>query len=140
MARRTHHSSPTNLSEDAPKDAVLVDFGRRLQRAMIEKGWNQSELARRATGHMANGEVTRDAISKYINGVTLPGPDRLQAIAKALHMQPADILPTRGITAGAEKSPALDVRDVGEGNVWLRVNQQVEWARALEIMKILKGE
>jgi hypothetical protein len=38
----------SQLPQDAPPDAVRAEFARRLQRAMIDKNWSQSELARRA--------------------------------------------------------------------------------------------
>jgi len=142
MARRTIHTDPTNIPDDAPKSAVLMEFARRLQKGMNAKGWNQSELCRRASELMPpdGGTVDRALVSKYINSKALPGPVRLEAIAKALDMAPDELLPTRGITAASEKTPELDVRDVGDGRVWLRVNQAVDWAKALKIMAILKGE
>jgi transcriptional regulator with XRE-family HTH domain len=85
----TLHSHPIDLPSNAPRDAALIEFGLRLQRALIEKGWTQSELARRATQYMTEGKnVTRGQISNYVTGVVMPAPPRLHAIAKALGKEP----------------------------------------------------
>ena len=56
-------------------------FGRVLYRKMLEKGWNQSELARAA-------DIPRDSVSKYIRGITVPSQQSLQALAVALGTRP----------------------------------------------------
>ncbi len=131
-----------DLPMGAPSDVVHVDFASRLQKLITEKGWNQSELARRASDHMPEGQkMGRDNVSGYIRGTTLPGPIKLAAIAKALGVQPEDILPQRGVpNAGSKTLPALDMRDLGDGNVWMRVNQAVTRAIGLKIMNLLLGE
>ena len=119
----------------------MVAFGARLQQELVKRGWSQVDLARAATKHMKDkGEISRDTISKYVNAITLPGPDRLNAISKALALDPLDLLPNRGITAVAGKAPELDMRGVDSEHAWLRVNQQVTWEKAMKIVAILKEE
>lgn len=60
-----------------------VDFGDWLQKQLIDRGWNQSELSRRSG-------ITTGQISRLINGSRKPGIDNLQAIANALGL-PASI-------------------------------------------------
>lgn len=118
----------------------MVQFGARLQQELVKRGWSQVELARAATKHMKDGEISRDTISKYVNAITLPGPERLDAVAKALKLDPLDLLPNRGITAVAGKAPELDMRGVDNEHAWLRINQQVTWEKAMKIVAILKEE
>lgn len=131
--------SPTDIPENAPREVVGVEFARRLQKAMDEKGWNQSELARAATTQMVNGRITRDQVSKWINGHSLPGSARLDAVAKAVGMTKDDLLPTRGISPAQGKMPPMDLRDLGDGQVWLRINQAVSWETSIKIMELLKA-
>lgn len=124
---------------------LAVEFGKRLQKHMDAKGWSQSDLARQATLFLADNEdgpkqVTRDNISRYMNGRSLPRGDRLVAIAKALGTEPAELVSTEGLTAVANKTPPLGVHDIGGGKVWLRINQECGWEDALNILAILKGE
>ena len=135
--RRPAHGE-LSIPSDMPVDAVRREFARRLQKAMIEKGWTQSELARAAAPHAPDKRRIRDNISKYIRGKVLPGPLHLAALAKALGMKPGDLLPSRPTAGGADASP-FDIRETSDGNVWLRVNQAVPWDIALEIGRLLKG-
>jgi transcriptional regulator with XRE-family HTH domain len=130
-----------SVHKDAPKDAVKAAFGTRLQDAANRKGWNQSELARQAQLHMPKGKrLARDNVSTYIRGKVLPGPMQLKALADALGMKVDDLLPSRGVPSAADKSPPLDYRDLGDGNVWLRINQALPRKLALRIMNLLAGE
>lgn len=140
--RLTIHSDPEGAPPAAaPRDAIALEFARKLQAEMIRCGYNQSDLARQASLHMPDDKpINRDTISLYINAKHLPGPERLVAIAKALGVEKHDLLPSRGITAKANITPPVDVREMGDGRVWLRVNQAVEWPTALKILEMLKGK
>lgn len=140
MARNiTFHEDPKPVSQLATREMLATEFARRLQHIMVQKGWNQSELARRATEQMTSGEIGRDVISVYIRGKSVPGPERLSALAKALGVERSELMPSVGITAASRVDPPVDVRDIGEGKVWLRINQAVDWPSALKILEILKG-
>jgi len=131
--------SPKRPYSDAPRDALKVEFARRLQAKLIEKGIKQSELVRLANVHLDKGsQIGRDSVSKYILGMNLPNPIYLTAIAKALGCKPEDLMPTAGLPSTGE-SLAFDMRQTNDGNVWLRVNQSVPRDDALKIAAILKG-
>jgi len=143
MAKRAYvNPKPDNeIHSAAPKDAVKAEFAKRLQAHMVAKGWNQSELARRATEHTPKGEKTvgRDTISTYIRGKCLPGPVNLKALADTFGIEPTDLVPTQGMPAAGDAAPPLDVRGLDDDTAWLRVNQAVPWPVALKILELLKG-
>lgn len=136
MGRRLdfHNSKPIGgLPEGAPRDAMLQEFGRRVQAAMIKKGWSQTELARNASRYMETGRIGRDSISTYIRGTNLPRPKTLAALARALEIDPDDLKPE-----GVPTTPnGLELRSVDGGMAWLRVNQAVPMAVALKITALL---
>lgn len=142
MTRRAYiNPSPSDdpLPAHAPKDAVKHEFARRLQAAMVAKGWTQSELARKAENHLPkNHKFGRDAISTYIRAKSLPGPVFLDALCKALGKKTEDLLPTTMMTPG-NGSPPLKVQDMNDGFAWLTINQQVSWDKAVKILEILRG-
>lgn len=140
--RNTVHSDPEGeVPITAPRDVVALEFARRLQAAMAEKGWNQSELAREATKFMPEGKsIQRDTISVYINTKSMPSRVRLEAIAKALGVDSSELLPNKVRPVPSRVSPPLEVKDLGDGNVWLRINQSVPWPVALKILSLVKGE
>lgn len=128
------------LSPDIPSDAVKQEFARRLQRAMVKKGWTQSELARQAARFAPNKQMIRDNISKYIRAKVLPGPLHLAALCKALGMEPDELLPTRGMpSAGGHDRPPFDMRFLEDGNAWLRINMAVPQSVALKIAELLQS-
>jgi transcriptional regulator with XRE-family HTH domain len=136
---RDYHNELPSAAPPAgvPRDQIKIDFAKRLQKAMIDKGWNQSELARRATAYLPKGHtIGRDNISHYVRGVALPRPAQLAAVAKSLGLSPAELMPT--MPSATAKSPPFDMRQLENGSVWLRVNQPVTFDQALQIMKILQ--
>jgi transcriptional regulator with XRE-family HTH domain len=138
VKRPTIHLDPTDLPAGAPTDAVKMDFARRLQRAMVAKGWNQSELARRAAKFAPEERFIRDNVSKYMRGKVLPGPVHLSALCKALGMKPDDLLPTRGLSGSTDAVP-FSVTDAGDGQMWLRINMAVSWDVAMKVQQLLRG-
>lgn len=140
---KTHfiNPPPKGRISDAPSGEELhAEFAKRLQHFMGEKGWNQSETARRAAEHMPGKKsFGRDNISCYVRGVSIPRSEHLHALAKALGVKPADLVPAPMTKSVESKAPALDLRDVGAGKVWLRVNTEVPWETAVEVMKLVKG-
>lgn len=146
MRQASTAARPAPLTS-APADAIKQDFARRLQKALVNSGLNQSELAREASKFMPKGRgtedepgMTRDLISKYIRAKILPGHVGLNALAKALRMKPEELLPSRGGSYSDAEAAAFDMRDVGEGKVWLRVNQAVPMPIALKIAGLLNSD
>jgi transcriptional regulator with XRE-family HTH domain len=146
MTRKAYYNSPPTEQPmtAAPRDAVLLEFSRRLQSRMITKGWNQSELARRAETALnrrrADGtrkRFGRDLISNYVRASMLPGPVRLAALADALECSPEDLLPARAVPSTDAKVLPIEIKDAGSGMAWLRVNQAVPFALALAIATLL---
>lgn len=141
MPSHYHNEAPKGTPAAAPVAQVKAEFARRLQRLLVDRAWNQSELARRAALHMDDGKFGRDNVSGYVRGLSLPGPIRLNALCKAFGV-PADALLPGGTMPSVDRKapPPLDISDAGEGTAWLCVNQAVSWDKALKIMQILKGE
>jgi transcriptional regulator with XRE-family HTH domain len=63
------------------QESIKQQFGQRLSTFLVQRGWTQSELARRAG-------LGRDAISTYVRGTAHPEPQNLLKIAKALGVDP----------------------------------------------------
>lgn len=142
MARKTSKSSDKRFVRDediddgyAPRSLTKQEFGRRLLRMTLDRGWNQSELARQC-------DVGKDAISTYINGKSLPGPRNLQKIAMAFGVEPGSLLPNSIETTMDRELPAFEMRQaVGHPDqVWLRINRAVKFKTAAKIVDLLKED
>jgi transcriptional regulator with XRE-family HTH domain len=91
-------ASPGGPPEDATPDKVKDAFARRLRGMLSERGWTQADLARSAAVHMPGGKgVAPHFVSKYLAGRSLPRAERLAAICRALGVEPAELLPRRGV-------------------------------------------
>lgn len=139
MARkvRTHihedHEAPSTTL--LPKHLTKQEFGKRLYRLMIGKGWTQSELARQAG-------LPRDSISVYVRGRSLPTPVNTEKLARAFGVSARDILPNAVESAIDEDEPSFEMRSsVNAPNVvWLRVNRAVTLATAVKVAELLQTD
>lgn len=138
MPRQTTDGAP--LPARIPREAAKREFARKLESARIAAGLNQSELARRAAQHMPDGKFGRDNVSGYLRGMALPGAVHLNALAKALHVKPEELLENRPTLSAVDRAPPIDVRDYDGNNAWLKINQAVPWPIALKVMQLIKGE
>lgn len=131
MARKRKVAGKTS----GPFDPISIKFGERLQHYAAEKGWNQADLAREASKHLPKGKVfRRDNISLYTRGIQMPGDARLYALAKALGVQPTDLVPE----AISQDTPPLAMKPLEGNNVWLQINQAVTMEMAMDIAAILR--
>ena len=137
MAKRVRtHLGDTHTDPDLrPKHLTKQEFGKRLYRLMISKGWHQSELARRA-------DVARDSVSTYIRGVSLPEPGNLERLAKALGVDPVDLLPNHIEAAIDNDVPSLEMKVSGSDPrvAWLRINRLVSTATCVKVVELLGGD
>jgi transcriptional regulator with XRE-family HTH domain len=100
----------------------LKEFSRRLRQKLNEKGWNQSELARRMAPLLPNNRTGRDNISKYVRGKVLPLPHHLAAMCRVLECEPSDLLPPVPDRNGKDQS-GLRYEQRNDGTVLLYVNR-----------------
>lgn len=123
----------TGTTQNGPDDIRKQELGRRIHQLLLERGWSQSELARRAN-------LGRDAISTYVRGTVFPTPRSLRAIARAFGVSEDDLLPDRAGRALDHEVPSLDIRQAsGHPELcWLRVNQRTTLDQALRIAAILR--
>jgi transcriptional regulator with XRE-family HTH domain len=139
MARsnRTHITGAVTDSRSplAPKHLTKQEFSRRAHRLMRAKDWIQSDIAR-AT------KLSRNTISTWMKGLSLPTPQNLELLAAALDVAPEELLPNYTEAAIQEDIPALDLR-VGTADpkvAWLQVNRLVSTSMAVKIIDLLNTD
>ncbi len=116
-----------------PKHLAKDEFARRLLMLMRDKGWRQAEFARRAG-------LTRNAISVYLRGDSLPSPDSLQKLAQALGVKADELLPNYKETAIERDNPELEFRvsPAEPKTAWLRINRAMPTSLAIKIMGMIE--
>lgn len=137
-----HNSPPTegDVPENAPPEYVKAEFAKRLYHRMVQRGWNQSDLARQAALHTPDKKFGRDNVSNYIRGKSFPRGDHLRALCLALNVSPEELVPPRTTPSAGDATPPLDARDMGDGTVFIRLNKRLPWEKALKILNIAQGE
>ena len=127
-------NSPDNSIDYSQKILTRQEFGKRLYNFMMQKRMSQSDLSR------ASG-MGRDSISQYVRGRSVPAPRNLAKLAEALNVEVDVLFPNYDAQANAREEATLEIKSIESDaeNFWLRVNMKVPAAKALEVMKILKG-
>lgn len=138
MARKSVHLTAPVAAENIDSTAKHLskqEFGKRLYTHMLNKGWNQSQLARYAG-------LGRDSISQYVRGRSYPTPQNLQALAKCLSVDPDDILPNYYESAVDREQPEIELKGVhgDPQNMWVRINMKMNRSKALKVMNLIHGD
>lgn len=138
MARKVR----TFIDGDTPTDEALrpkhlskQEFGKRLYKLMLGKGWNQSELSRQAN-------ISRDSVSTYMRGVSFPERPNLERLAKALGVDPDDLLPNIVEMAIDEDAPSLELKISSNDQriAWLRINRLVSTSTSMKVIELLNKD
>lgn len=135
--RSRHASAPSDVGDTplTPDALTRQEFGRRLHKILLEKRWNQSELARQAN-------MKRDSISAYVNGKRWPTPASQKAMADALGMTVDELFPNAIMHRIDDEVPAFEMKTAAghPGQAWVRVNRWMSMASATKIAEILNIE
>ena len=127
MSREQYHG---NNPEERKRN-----FVNRLSGLLKDKGWSQSELARRAG-------VSRDRISVYmrLNNNTIPVSANLQKVSVALGVNPVELVPEAISAENFGQIEPFSMKEVtGEpDNVFLQINKVVPRKKALKIATLLE--
>jgi transcriptional regulator with XRE-family HTH domain len=120
-----------------PLEQKKRQFGATLQHHILDRGWRQADLARAAG-------IGPDNVSVYVRGKSMPGPTHLRKIADALRVHADDLLP--GILDESDertgRPSSILLREISgkPGRVWLHVERELDYDRALEILQMLRQE
>lgn len=117
-----------------PKHLAKDEFARRLYKLMLDRGWRQAELGRRAG-------LARNAISVYLRGDSLPNPESLAKLAKAFDMKSDDLLPNYVESAIDRDNPELEFRvsPADPKLAWIRINRSMPTSLAIKIMALIEA-
>lgn len=131
MTRRAPHAKQVGLDQ----------FARRLHAAMSEKGFNNSELARRVWGETKDAKgynvaKNRDRIGVYLKGKGFPEPDTLAKLAECLDTTPDKLAPEMTVAAVDGERPEFAMTMVGE-QMHVQINAVLPLSVANEIAELV---
>ncbi len=140
LASRNDPPSDEPPHPNSPEQQIKNDFADRLAGFILKKGWNQSETARYAALHMPSKQFNRDNVSNYVTAKHTPTPVHLRALCKALGVEPIDLFPSGSAPPKGDATPPLDLKDLGDGTMFVRINKRLPTAKALQILNVVMGE
>lgn len=127
-------------------------FAERLREAMAAADLSAADLARRVQEVIP--DFSPGNISHYLAGRSTPRTNVLKAISRILDVDPAQLRAASNRSRASRKpsgadgppsedtagdSPALSLKDLGDGDALLQINQKLPWPVALQILQMLKG-
>jgi len=121
-------------SED-PREITREEFGRRVYRRMLAKGWSQAELGRQAGIH-------RESISGYIRGLHWPTPAALDRLAQALGVEPSALLPNHTKIAILQDEASFEMKSSSgdPSKSWVKLNRLMSLDAAVRIAAIVNED
>jgi transcriptional regulator with XRE-family HTH domain len=126
MAKR----ATTEANVPISKATAKAIFKKQIYEYILERGWNNSDMAR------ASG-LSRDDIHRYVKGISFPSETKLRALAKTMKMEPEELLPNFVPSLpSSELSPASLVTRP-DGVTWLTVNKSVSPQVGTAVMNLL---
>ena len=124
----------TGAKMNAEKKLELVE-GKSFQQKLLEhmqiKGWNQTQLAKQA------GLKGRDAISRYVRGVSKPSRIALTKIAKAFNVPEEYLLPEYDVLETSKNTLSMNTYELDETKVHFKANKVITIDQANRIFQIL---
>ncbi len=125
----------------------VEEFGRRLFAELEKRRWSQSDLARKAWPDEKpktdrNGYAVvpkRDLISSWVRGKAVPTPANLDAICKAMHLDPAELAPDLTASAVRQEPASFSMQVARDRSdlCYVRVNRLMPMSAALKIGAII---
>lgn len=125
----------------------LETFAHRLHTALLDKGWSQSDLARRVWGEIRYdaegnpaGPVGRDRISQYCRAKAMPAPGTLKKIAQVLGTTAEELAPNITASTIQREQPALKLEMVAghSDKCLVKINRIMPLRLALKIAEIVE--
>ena len=127
--------APTSGPDESVRMLTKQEFGKRLYRFMLDKGWRQADL------HRAAG-LPKDSISSYIRGRTFPTHASALKLSKALGVPVEEIMPNHMAGAIADDDPEFEfkVSPSDPKRAWLKVNRAVSFEIGVKIATLLNDD
>jgi transcriptional regulator with XRE-family HTH domain len=132
---------------ETPMMSSRQDFARRLQHALMERGWSQAELARRVWNEKRIDKkgyehpVGKDRISTYVRGLVMPDHANLTKLSAALDIPIADLAPHAMSSHVEQASPELEFKAItGTDTVLLQIRSVVTLETAITIAGLISDQ
>jgi transcriptional regulator with XRE-family HTH domain len=132
MATRARASDTGKPTGPIPKNAAKQIFKNKIYEHILDRGWNNSDMARAAG-------ISRDDVHRYVKGISLPTEGKLRAIAKVMRIEPEELLPNFIASTPSADLPRTSLTEEN-GEAWLIINRAVRLETGLAILGMLRKD
>lgn len=112
-------------------DTAKAEFAKRLYMKIADRGWTQSEFARKC-------DLARDAISTYVRGRSMPSPNALGKMASVLGCRPEELLPNLYNSSKVSEEICCELRHIPNEDslMHIRLNMRLPKKVAIQIFML----
>lgn len=121
------------------REIAKADFAQKLQAALDAKGWRRSDLEHAVQNVMGKTNFSRNNMSKYLNAKAFPRDNYLKAMAKALGVPASQLYPRFKDALMSTDALPFNIRDLGNGRMWVTVNMELPMQAAAAIMETINA-
>ena len=116
----------------------IAQFGKKVERLMLGKGWSGADLAREMERHAPKGvTIGRHIPTAYIRGENEPTQRNLMLIAKALGVKPEELIaPAPG--EGGSVPQFAQATSTLDGKTRIVVEAEVDAETGLQILQLVR--
>lgn len=145
MPRRRHYPAPDAVKASGASpfshENLKEEVARRINALLDAKGWNQSELSRRASVLAPKGvQIERSRIHTICSGKHLPNQVALSAIAKAFGVKTTDLIPEDKVVWDGAVTPPISMSTQPDGKTRLKIDMAVDMGTAIKVLGLLGTE
>jgi hypothetical protein len=124
------------LPPNASNTEYAKEVGRRIQAALNDKGWRQTDLWRALKSDLGeeSAPAGRDNVSKWVRGLTLPREAKVrEAVCRVLGKE--DLFPAQNTDP-----PPFTLKQLANGQVWVTLDMEFSMSDALELTSLIKQQ
>lgn len=111
------------------KERIRKTFAENFYRILDEKNISQRDVC-------SHTDMQPYELNKYARGTLTPKPDKVQAIARALNVEPDELIPGY-VTKKDRKRAAVRMVTLDSGNVWLEFSAAFDPEIANQILELI---
>lgn len=121
--------------DTTPKYLDKQEFARKLYKLMRERNWSAAETGRRSG-------IPRDAIGRYVRGISFPTPAYLDQLAETFGIKTEELMANYIDNAIQHDEPAFEIKASvnAPDKAWIRLNRLVDMATAVKIAQLLQDD
>lgn len=135
MARNRYYVAEGTPAENDPQAAA---FAKILNKLLLERGWRQMDLVRKAQPFVPEGvKFERYLVSAWARGRHLPSPVSLDILCKVFNIPMSELMPKNAAVVVGAKKQDLQMFFTKDGHARVCIDVEVPTETAIKVMSLI---